>query len=88
MRGIWRKGQKWLVSALVEAAWAASRTTETYLAAQFHRLRRWRGAKRAVVTVAHSIITIVSHLLRDPDAVFEELRRFPPQAQQGIRSIH
>jgi len=68
-----RKGQKWLVSALIEAAWAASRTKGTYLAAQFHRIRARRGEKRAAVAVAHSILTIIYHLLKDPDARFKEL---------------
>lgn len=68
-----RKGQKWLRTALTEASWAASRTKETYLSAQFHRLRARRGAKRAAIAVGHSILTIVYHLLRDPDAVFQEL---------------
>ncbi len=68
-----RKGQPWLRAALVEAAWAASRTKETYLAAQFHRLRARRGDKRAAVAVAHSILTIVWHLLADPEAVFTDL---------------
>lgn len=70
--GTRRKGQKWLVAALVEAAWAASRTKDTYLASQFHRLRARRGAKRAAVAVAHSIVIIVYHLLEDPDAEFVE----------------
>lgn len=68
-----RQGQKWLNAALVEAAWAASHTKDTYLAAQFHRLRARRGAKRAAVAVAHSIITIVYYLLKDPQATFQEL---------------
>lgn len=68
-----RKGQKWLRTALAEAAWAASRTKDTYLRAQFHRLRARRGAKRAAVAVAHSILTIVYHLIKNPDATFKEL---------------
>lgn len=68
-----RKGQKWLRTALAEAAWAASRTKDTYLSAQFHRLRARRGAKRAAVAVAHSILTIVYHLIKNPDATFMEL---------------
>lgn len=68
-----RKGQRWLVSALVEAAWAASRSKDTYLASQFHRLRARRGAKRAAVAVAHSILIIVYHLLKDPNATFQDL---------------
>lgn len=68
-----RKGQKWLVSALIEAAWAASRSKNTYLSAQFHRIRARRGSKRAAVAVAHSILKVVYHLLQDPEAVFVEL---------------
>lgn len=68
-----RKGQKWLVTALVEAAWAASRSKNTYLAAQFHRIRSRRGEKRAAVAVAHSILTIVYHLIANPEARFQDL---------------
>lgn len=58
-----RKGNPWLREVLVEAAWAASRTRKTYLAAQYHRLAARRGKKRALVAVAHSILVIVYHLL-------------------------
>lgn len=68
-----RKGQKWLVSALVEAAWGAANNHGTYLRAQFKRLAARRGPKRAAVAVAHSILIIVYHLLSDPDATFQEL---------------
>ncbi len=68
-----RKGQKWLVPALIESAWAASHTKNTYLGAQFQRLRARRGAKRAAVAVAHSILQIIYHLLKDPTAVFTDL---------------
>ncbi len=40
------KGQKWLVSTLLEAAWAASRMQGTYLRAQFQRLATRRGGNR------------------------------------------
>jgi len=68
-----RHGQNWLRTALVEAAWAASRTKDTYLSSQFHRLRARRGDKRAAVAVAHSILIVVYHLLAKPEAVFTEL---------------
>ena len=38
--------------------------TKTYLAAQFWRLTRRRGKKRAAVAVAHSILVIAYHLLQ------------------------
>jgi transposase len=59
-----RKGSPWLRAALVEAARAAARTKQTYLAAQYRRLAARRGAKRAAVAVGHTILVIAYHLLR------------------------
>jgi transposase len=53
-----RSGNAALRRALVEAARAASRS-RTYLRAQYHRLKPRRGAQRAAVAVAHSIIRII-----------------------------
>jgi transposase len=58
-----RKGSKWLRTALIEAALCASRTKETYLSAQYRRLFRQRGHKKAVVAVGHSILVIAYHLM-------------------------
>jgi transposase len=58
-----RKGSKWLRGALVEAAHAAARTKDTYLAAQYRRLGGRRNDKRAAVAVAHSILVIAYHIL-------------------------
>lgn len=58
-------GNRWLRSALIEAARAAARTRGTYLSAQYHRLAARRGAKRAAMAVAHSILIIVYRLLKD-----------------------
>jgi transposase len=49
--------------ALVEAARAAARSKGTYLAALYRRLAARRGAKRAAVAVAHSLLVIVYVLL-------------------------
>ena len=59
------KGNRWLREILVECAWAASHTRDTYLAAQFWRLARRLGKKRAAVAVGHSILVIAWHLLTD-----------------------
>jgi len=58
-----RKGNQWLRSALVQMAWAASRTKDTYLAAQFARLSVRRGRKRALIAVSHSMLVIIYHVL-------------------------
>jgi len=60
-----RKGSPWLREALIETAWAASRTKNTYLSALYHRIAARRGAKRATVAVAHAILVIIYHLLKD-----------------------
>ena len=58
-----RQGNKTLKTALVQAAQAAARTRDTYLAAQCTRLTARRGRKKAIVAVAHSILVIVYRLL-------------------------
>jgi transposase len=58
-----REGNKALQEALCEAAWAASRTKNTYLSALYHRLVRRRGKKRAIVAVAHSILESAYYML-------------------------
>ncbi len=59
-----RPGNRWLRQALVQAAWAASRSSNSYLGAQYRRLAARRGRKRALMAVAHSILVIVHHLLK------------------------
>ena len=59
------KGDRWLKRILVQAAWAASHTKGTYLAAQYHRLAKRRGCKRALVAVGHTLLVIAYHVLRD-----------------------
>jgi transposase len=54
-----RHGNPWLKAALTEAAWAASRCKDGYLRAQYHRLAARRGRKRALVAVAHSLVTSI-----------------------------
>jgi transposase len=60
--GMTRSGNAALPRALVEAARAASRS-RTYLRAQYYRLKARRGAQRAAVAVAHSIIRIIHFVL-------------------------
>jgi transposase len=60
-----RKGAPWLKTTLVTAAWAAVKTKGSYLQAQFQRLRARRGAKKAIIAVAASMLTAAYHILRD-----------------------
>jgi transposase len=47
-----------------EATWGAVNTKGIYLKVQYHRLAARRGAKRAILGVAHTILLIIYHLLR------------------------
>src|SRR5206468_5470140 len=61
-----RKGDRWLRTALIEAAnSAAGRTKDTYLHSQYLRIKRRRGHKKAIVAVAHSILVAAYHMLKD-----------------------
>ena len=60
-----RPGSKWLHRTLREAAKAAARTKNTYLGAQYARLRGRRGPAKATTAVGHSMLVAAYHMLRD-----------------------
>jgi len=58
-------GNRWLKTALVQAARAAYRAQATHLGRKFRRIAASRGKKRAAVAVAHTILVIAHHLLKE-----------------------
>ena len=66
-----------LKDALVQAAWAAARSTDTSLAAKFRRVagpgRDGQRRKKAVIAVAHKRLVISYAIMASPDEVFQEL---------------
>lgn len=64
--------QSWLKTTLVQAAWAAIRTKDSYLRARFLRLKARRGAKKAIVAVAASMLTAAYHMLKN-DMDYQDL---------------
>ena len=88
------KGDVWLIDILTQCAWAAARTRDTYLSAQFWRLARRIGKKKAAVAVAHSILVICWHLLTD-DCDYDDLggdyftrRNTDRQRDRLIKQLH
>jgi transposase len=65
LSGKTRPGNPWLRRLLIQSAHAAAHSKNTYLAAQYHRIASRRGPKRAALAVAHSILVIIYHVLRD-----------------------
>ncbi len=59
-----RKGAPWLKTTLVQCAWAAVRVKDSYLRAQFLRLKSRRGPRKAIVAVAASILTAAYFILQ------------------------
>jgi transposase len=67
-----RKGNPWLRRILGQSAWAAARTKNTYVAAQFRRLAAKRGRKRAIVAVGHSLL-VVGYYLMSKKCLYQDL---------------
>ena len=89
-----RHGDKWLRIALVEAGQAAGRSKNTYLSAQYHRIRGQRGPSRAAVAVGHSILVICWHLLSTGETYtdlggdyFDKRRNSPARERRLIAQL-
>jgi hypothetical protein len=65
-------GNRWLKGALTEAAWAASRAKETYLQARYQRLASRRSKKRAILAIAHTILIMAYHIIKE-QCLYREL---------------
>jgi transposase len=84
LSGKTRKGNPWLRCLLVQAAHSASHQKQSYLAEQYRRIAKRRGAKRAAIAVAHSILVIASHLLQNGTTYQEKGESFfEEQERQG-----
>ena len=59
------QGNPWLQSALIEAAWSASRTRNCSMQTRFWRIARRRGVNKAAMAVAHHLLIVVWHLLTE-----------------------
>ena len=59
------KASRWLRTALVQAAWAATKVKDTHLAAVYRRLAARRGKQRAIMAVAHRLLVAIYHMLKE-----------------------
>lgn len=87
------KGSPWLRSALVEAAHGAARSKNTYLGEHYRRLARRIGKKKALIAVAHSILVIIYHILKEEKTYHElgstyfEEREHDAVKRRALRSL-
>ncbi len=64
-RGKTCQGSKALKTTLVQAVKAISHTKGNYLSAMYHRLAARIGKNKATVAVAHALLVIIYHMLKD-----------------------
>jgi len=67
-----RKGNRYLRATLIQAGLGAMRKNGSALQAQYHRIKRHRGHKKAVVAVGHQILEIAYYIMRD-GVTYQEL---------------
>ena len=88
-----RKGNVWLKTALVQAAHGAARTKGTALAAMYKRVAARRGAKRAIMAVAHRLLIIAYHVIarrepyRELGADYLERRTAPATVDRLVHKL-
>lgn len=49
---------------LVQAAWAASRTKNTYLGSKYRKLASRISKKKALIALAHTMLVSIYHMLK------------------------
>ena len=69
--GKMRKGNPWVRRMLCQVGWGAARTRGTYLSAKYHRIAARRGKERAIIAVAHNVLVIGFHLIRNQCQYYE-----------------
>jgi transposase len=58
-------GNPYLRAMLGEVAWAIARTRDNYLSAFYHRVASRRGKQKAIMALAHKVLVILYHVLRE-----------------------
>jgi transposase len=71
MSGRTRKANRYVKRAMCQAAWAASHTKNTYLSAFYRRMCVRKGPPKAVMALAHHLITVVYQILSRSEVYIE-----------------
>jgi transposase len=93
MSGKTRKGNVYLRRILCQAAWAATRKKGSYLGAFYRRVRARRGHQKAIMALAHHMLTVIYHMLRDnqpyqePGATYYEEKRKPEITRRMVQRL-
>lgn len=66
------KRAKWLKATMTQCAWAATHKRDSYMCAQYNRIKARRGKKKAIVAVGATILRDIYHMLVN-NAPYQEL---------------
>ena len=80
------KGNPYLRSTLVQSAWAATRKRGSIFQLRFRELSPRRGQKRAIVAIAHQMLTVLYFMLKN-NAPFRGADTMP-QKHRRLRRAH
>lgn len=86
-------GNRSLKTALVEAAWAATHTKDSYFKRRYYALSVRRGKKRALIAIAHKILVAAYFILKnrvpymEPDNQEWQLKRKQAQINNYLRRL-
>lgn len=58
-----RKANRYVKRAICQAAWAASHTKNTFLSAFYRRMAVRKGSPKAVIALAHHLITVIYQMM-------------------------
>src|SRR5688572_1932555 len=89
-----RKGNRYIRRVLCQSAWAASHKKDSHLAALYRRVRSRRGEQKAIMALAHQLITIIFHIVKEGTVYKElgaghfDLRNKPKATRKLVERLH
>ena len=93
MSGKTRKGNCYLRRILCQAAWAATRKKGSYLGVLYRRVRGRRGHQKAIMAVAHQLLTVIYHMLKhnqpykEPGTAYYDEKRKPEITRRLVQRL-
>jgi transposase len=81
-----KKGNTYLTTTMVQAAWAAIKVKGSFWQAEFNRLKKRMNSKKAIIAIARKMISVIFAMLKN-DAVYQEQgpKRFQkPRVQPSV----
>jgi transposase len=76
------KGDRWLRTALIEAAQGAASSKRTFLGAYYRRLCQRIGKRKALVALAHRILIIIYRVLKEGQRFEEKGERYATEKER------